>query len=353
MPDSVIFDLHVLEGWAGAILEANGASVDAAKVTAASLVDAERRGISTHGLAQLRQYLPRLRAGAIDGSSRALETVTDLGGLAVVDGRNGLGAHVMADSIDVACEKARDAGAAVVLVRNSNHFGAASWFTNRAANSGCFAIVLSNSDPGMATAGSLRPVLGTNPLAIAAPPGNEGDVPSLDIATSAVALGKVRLASQRGESIPLGWAIGADGQPTTDPGTALEGSMLPMGGHKGFGLAFMIDVLVGAVAGSNMSPSIGSDAQSSTPQRVGHAIVAIQVGQVRPIREYSDELDALVGRLRASPRRPGADPVLFPGESEARVCDQRQTHVPIEPAAVMELEALGQEYGRPFPRGDS
>jgi LDH2 family malate/lactate/ureidoglycolate dehydrogenase len=336
-----------LERWAFEILARTGARDPAAAVTARCMVDAERRGIDTHGLTQLRQYLPRLRSGAIDGQAHP-EVVVDLPGLAVVDGRNGLGAYVMDTATDVACEKAAKAGAAVVVARNSNHFGAASSFSEKAAGRGCFALVVSNSDPGLAPLGATGPVLGTNPIAIAAPRGEGIESPSLDIAASVVALGKVRAAHRLGQAIPSDWAIGPDGQPTDDPAAALEGSMLAMGGHKGFGLAFMIDVLVASIGGSNPSPSITSDVLSTDPQRVGQAIVAVDVASVRPLDEYRCEVEALARIVHGAPRTSSSAPFLIPGEKEAEVARTRGDAIPVTPERVRELESLGIDYGCPF-----
>src|SRR5262249_11378 len=144
-----------------------------------------------------------------------------------------LGAYVASFAMSLCCDKAGTAGAAAVAVRNSGHFGAASYYANMAASRGCVGIALSNSDPGMAPLGALGPILGTNPLAISAPSAPGLPTPSLDIATSVVAQGKIILAARAGTKIPGDWAIGPDGRPTKEPDDALAGAVLPMAGHKG------------------------------------------------------------------------------------------------------------------------
>jgi LDH2 family malate/lactate/ureidoglycolate dehydrogenase len=338
-----------LSSWTVSILRAAGASPPAAAATARTLVDANLRGLDSHGVVFLSFYLPRLRSGATNGAAEP-ELLVDLPALALVDGHDGLGGYVATFAMDHCCDKATTAGAAVVAVRNSTHFGAASCYADQAARRDCIGIVLSNSDPGMGPLGALAPVLGTNPLAIAAPGADERLGPSLDMATSVVAQGKIILASRAGQAIPDGWAIGADGAPTTDPDDALSNSVLPMAGHKGFALAFMIDVLAGCLPGALTSPWIPGDPAAPEPQGTGHLMLAIHVPAIARQTAYGESLRRLAEHVHEAPRADWAAPFLIPGEPEARTQRERAVEgIPLTPSTLSLLRALGEEYGVRFP----
>lgn len=339
---------YALRAWVREVLQAAGASRKAASVTARALVDANQRGLDSHGVVFLSFYLPRLRAGTTQGDAEP-EVVADLPGLVVVDGHDALGPYAASIAMELCCGKAQRAGAGVALVRRSSHFGAASYYSEFAARGGCVGIVFSNSDPGMAPLGGLGPLLGTNPVAIAAPRARGEPTPSLDIATSVVAQGKIILAQRDGVSIPEGWAVGADGAPTTDPSEALAGAVLPMGSHKGFGLAFMIDVLAGCMTGAGISPEIIGDPQATTPQDVGHCFIAIRVDAALPTEQYEHALSRLAQFVHDAPRAEWAGPFLIPGEREATVASERQDLIALPPTTVELLRHLGEEGGVPFP----
>lgn len=336
-----------LEAWARAVLRAAGAAERAADATARALVHANRRGLDSHGLVFLSFFLPRLRAGTTAGEAEP-EVVVDLPALALVDGHDALGPYVATFAIGLCCDKAEAAGAAVAAVRNSSHFGAASCYAEMAAARGCVGIVVSNSDPGMGPPGALGPVLGTNPLAVAAPAAPDVPLPSLDFATSVVAQARIILAGLAGDRIPRDWAIGPDGLPTDDPNDALAGSVLPMAGHKGFALAFMIDVLSGCLSGALTSPEIAGDPTAPVPQGTGHCFVAIRVEALRARDDYERSLRQLVARVHDAPRAEWAEPFMIPGEREHMVAAERAREIPLTTAAVTMLRSLGEEYGVPF-----
>src|SRR3712207_5927570 len=222
--------------------EADGALV------ADSLVQADLWGHQSHGVLRLPWYAARLRSGAMRAVTEPA-VLSDTGPLVLLDGRDGVG-QVLTDRARVlATDRARQHGVGVVGVRDSNHFGTAMWFTRRAAQDGFVAVLTTNASPAMAPWGGREKRVGTNPWSIAAP-GPDGRVVALDIANTAVARGKIYLARSRGESIPESWALTADGAPTTDPAEGVLGVVLPMAGHKGYAIAFMMDVLSGALTGS-------------------------------------------------------------------------------------------------------
>jgi LDH2 family malate/lactate/ureidoglycolate dehydrogenase len=337
-----------LHCWTSQILRAAGASREAAEATAACLVSANRRGVDSHGVIFLRFYLPRLKSGAADGAAHPT-VVVDLPALALVDGHYALGAYVAEFAMSLCCDKALAAGAAVVAVKNSGHFGVASHHSEMAASRGCIGMAFSNSDPGMAPLGALGPILGTNPLAIASPAGGDGPVPSLDIATSVVAQGKIIAAQLAGSDIPPDWGIGPDGRPTRNPAEALAGAVLPMAGHKGFGLAFMLDVLSGCLPGAYISPEITPDPNSPEHEATGHCFIAIRVDALQSRADYDRSVAQLTAYVHDARRAEGVHPFMIPGEREATVARERAERIPLPGSSVDLLRSIGSSYGVPFP----
>lgn len=342
-----VIDIAALQAWASAILEKAGASRHSARVTARVLVDANRRGIDSHGVSLLQVYLPSLRADATRGQAEP-SIATETSATAVVDGHSGLGPYVASYAMELCIRKAKNCGAGAVGVRNSNHYGAASAYAEQAAGHGCIGISFSNCDPGLAPLGALGPILGTNPLAIAAPA--DGAPISLDMATSVAAQRKVTIAARSSRRIPSGWAMGPDGRATTDPRQALAGAMLPMAHHKGFALAFMLDVLCGCLTGSAISPDIPSDPENPVPQQIGHLFLALSVEHFGDPQEYRSALSRLQALVRDAPRLAGTEPFRSPGERAAATAGIRTVEgVPFDGDSAVQLRQLGIEYGIPFP----
>ncbi|HWF74836.1 MAG TPA: Ldh family oxidoreductase [Solirubrobacteraceae bacterium] len=355
-------EVDELRGWVLRLLATLEVSDRAAQTTADSMLHANRRGLDSHGVVYLGVYARRLREGIIRGDAEP-EIVHDLGALAVLDAHRAPGAYAARIAIEWCCETARRQGVGAVAVRNSNHFGAASFFSELAARRGCIGVALTNSDPGMAPLGALAPVLGTNPIAIAAPaaatgaapatgatPGSDGGagagagasiMPSLDIATSVVAQGRVAAAARSGVPIPPGWGIGLDGAGTTDAEKAMSNSVLPMGGHKGFGLAFMIDVLTSCFTGAEISPELVEE------EGAGHFMLALDVDAATSLERYDRRLGALIDAVHAAPRADGVPRFLIPGEREVSTARERAQFIPIDGPTRVMLDGLSSECGVP------
>ena len=255
------------------VLVVSGSPADDAALVADSLVQADLWGHQSHGFLRLPWYAARLRSGAMRAVTDP-EVLSDTGPLMLLDGRDGIG-QVLADRArELAVERARRFGVGVVGVRNSNHFGTAMYFTRRAAADGCVSILTTNASPAMAPWGGREKVLGTNPWSIAAP-GPDGRVVAVDIANTAVARGKIYLAKNRGEPIPETWALSPDGAPTTDAAEGVLGVILPMAGHKGYAITFLMDVLSGALTGSGVGTEVHGPYEAGTPSRCGHLFLAL------------------------------------------------------------------------------
>ncbi|NLU68136.1 Ldh family oxidoreductase [Streptomyces sp. HNM0574] len=326
-----------------------------ARTAAEALCYGDLAGFPSHGLTNLRRlYLPLLESGRCDPAARPL-TVTDLGACAVVDHRRALGLWAAAASMDDAVARARRYGIGLVAVRGGTHFGCAGFHAARAAAEGLVGIVASNcgsqrlARPPLGT----LPLLGTNPLSVAAP-ALDGHPFVLDMSTTAVPTGRVRLAAREERPVPEGWLEDADGTPVTDPAAFDRGEahLRWLGGdpdngaHKGFGLGLMVEVLSAALSGSGVGPAPEALSGDGTPHGrddgVGFFLLAIDPGLLRPGGEFRDTVRSLFGTVADCPPRPGAGPVRYPGWHEAeRATARRRDGVPLPRELHRELVELG------------
>ncbi|MFI7062744.1 Ldh family oxidoreductase [Kribbella sp. NPDC050124] len=297
-----------------AVLRAEGVPGPDAHLLADTLVMAELWGHASHGMLRLPWYVARLRSGAMERVTRT-ERVRDTGALAVLDGGNGIGQVITDQAVDLGIQRAREYGVSAIGIRNSGHFGTAAYFTRKAAHEGCVAFLCTNASPAMAPWGGRQKSVGTNPWSIAAPAGRHGTV-VMDLANTAVARGKVYLAAERGTEIPEGWAADSDGNPTTDPRSAIEGLILPMAGPKGYVISFMFDVLAGVLTGSAFGGDVAGPYQPDAPSGVGHLLLTIDVAAMGDPAAYAERVEALVDATRSAETAAWADRILVPGELE-------------------------------------
>jgi LDH2 family malate/lactate/ureidoglycolate dehydrogenase len=297
---------------------------------------------------RLDWYIARLKTGAMKAVSE-LTTLIDLGALAVVDGNDGIGQVVTDRACTSATERAKSHGVGLVAVRNSNHFGTAAYWTRRMANAGVVGILTTNGSPAMAPWGGKEKTVGANPWSIATPGGSHGTV-ALDIANTNVARGKIYSALQKGQTIPDTWAIGADGKSTIDPLKAIDGILLPVGGHKGYGISFMMDVLSGVLTGSGFATDVIGPYMPEGRSRAGHLVVAIDIESVIGRAEFDNRIDQLIDLTKAVPLADGADEIFYPGEIENRAEARAIVGgVTLPERTVAELRALAADAGVAFP----
>lgn len=326
-----------------ALLRANGVPADDAGIVARGLVRADLRGIDTHGLALLAEYLHRVRLGLINPAPELEPREAGLAALHL-DGQDGFGFVVATRAMEAAIERARNTGIAAVSVFRSTHYGMAANYVLQATDHGMIGMAFTNASRAMPPHGSREPILGTSPLAFGIPV-RSGPPIALDMSPAVAARGKIRQALRRGQEIPLGYAIDADGRPTTDPAAALEGLLLPVGGPKGSGLALMMDILAGVLSGSDFGGRVGNRHWDfDRPQNVGHLLIAMRPDLFIPLEQYYDRLDDLAARIRGSDRAAGFDEVLLPGELEDRE-EKRRRHRGI-PLSGREIRALREEAER-------
>lgn len=341
-------DAAALAAFGTAVLEAEVVPPADALLLADSLVTAELWGHASHGMLRLPWYVARLRSGATERVTRT-QVVRDQGAVAVLDGRHGIGQVVTARAVELGIERARRHGISGVAVRNSGHFGTAAYFTRRAAEAGCVAFLATNASPAMAPWGGRAKSIGTNPWSMAAPAGRNGVV-VMDLANTAVARGKVYLAAERGEAIPPDWAATADGTPTTDPREAIEGLILPMAGPKGYVIAFMMDVLAGALTGSAFGDAVAGPYEPDRRSGAGHLLITIDVASLCEPTEFAARVEDLVDQTQGGPLAAWADEILVPGQLEDRSRERLAADgIPLAPATWASLAVLAEETGTPLP----
>jgi LDH2 family malate/lactate/ureidoglycolate dehydrogenase len=305
-----------LAAFARSVLTATGLSSDDASLVADSLVKADLWGHQSHGVMRLSWYVARLRTGVMHKETNP-EHVVDAGPVAVIDGRDGVGQVIAYQAALEAIRRAKEHGVAAVAVRNSNHFGTAAYYTRLAPPEGCIGLVTTNASPAMAPWGGRKKIVGNNPWSVAVPAGRHAPM-VLDIANTAVARGKIYLARQNGQAIPAGWAINTAGEPTTDPAEAIAGILLPMGGHKGYAISVILDVLSGVLTGSGFGAGVHGPYQSEHRSGCGHLMIALNIGTFLPPAEFNARIEKFIADLKSVPLAEGFDEVFYPGEIEAR-----------------------------------
>jgi len=313
-----------------------------------ALVTTTVQGTSTHGISRLNIYIRRIQAGLINPKG-VLTVLQERGGVLVFDAGNGLGQVQTLKALDQLAILARTHGVATATIRNSQHFGAQSYYCNRMAEQGFILLALTNCEPAMSPEGGYQAYFGTNPIAASFPTG-KGFPVKVDLATSIVARGNIIAANKQKKPIPSGWALDGEGRPTTDAAEALRGTVMTMAGHKGYALALMVEVFAGVLAGAAIGAQVGSMYKDmDRPQGVGHFLCLFDISAFMPMGEFTGRLDRTIDAIKACQKRPGVDEILVPGERSARIAQENtRLGIPIEEATLGEIEALCTELKVPF-----
>lgn len=323
-----------------------GMSAEDARTCARVLVETDAMGVFTHGTKLLRDYVQRLRAGGMRASGRP-RIEREGPAWAIVDGDAAMGQLIGSFAMKVAIEKAKRTGISYVGARDSNHFGAAGYYAWMAAREGLIGVAMANDIPSVAAPGSRKAVTGSNPLAYAVP--TSGDPILLDMAISTVAGGKVYAAHQRGEPIADNWIIGPDGKPTTDGSLyPIHAALAPMAGHKGYGIALLIETLSAVITGASITWRVGSWiwGDATKPTDHGAAFIAVDVDTIVSRAEFLARVDGLVAEIHAAPTAEGVERILVPGEREWTLRRQALENGIVLPADVVaKLQLLARETG--------
>jgi LDH2 family malate/lactate/ureidoglycolate dehydrogenase len=331
------------------IAKAAGVPEQDAETLADSLVDADIYGLSTHGVSRVNIYTRRIQKGLIDPKAEISFDKRGSSGIAV-DAGNGLGQVQASKVLEILIPMAKESGIAAATIRNSQHFGVLSYYCNRAARENMILIAMTTAEPSMSPEGGCEAYFGTNPIAASFPTGKAFGFVRIDLSTSLVARGNIIAAQKEGKAIPLGWALDVDGNPTTDPDTALMGTVLTMAGHKGYALALLVELFSSVLSGAAVGSSIGSMYKDmDRRQDVGHFFCLMDISAFMDVSEFKKRVDSMIDEIKACRKRPNVEEILIPGEKEYRTAlENRKLGIRIGDQTFQELEALCEEYEIPF-----
>ncbi len=322
------------------ILVNAGVAEEDAAIVADSLIEADLRGMNSHGIIRLPVYTERLIKGGVTARPN-FELVSESPGTALYDAGNGLGAVATSKAMNVAIEKARTTGIAAVGIRNSNHNGEGARYVKQAAAADMIGIATTNSSPIMPVWGGQDPLTGPLPIAFGIPTNNDPII--LDMALGMSSRGKILYHLEKGMELPQGWLVDAEGSPTTDPSWINKGGwILPIGGHKGWGLILMCEILSGILTGGSFGRELTNLYDNlDTPQRNGHLVIALNVSSFLDIVHFKERLDEYVSVIKQSKLASGFDEILLPGEIESRKHAQQRTDgISISQSVVNDLFTL-------------
>src|ERR1700761_7417476 len=296
-----------------AILTAAGVPTHTAAITAASLAGANLRGVDSHGVLLVPRYIDKIRAGELDVHADGA-VLSESGACILFDGQNGVGQWISEQCCDHAVRLAKSVGLGMVVARDSNHFGAAAWWAQKIRDHGMIGIVFCNASPLVPPWQGKQGRIGTNPICMAAP-----GPWLLDMATTTVAANRIFKEVVNGrEQIPAGWALDANGVPTTSSAEAAKGLLMPLGGYKGSGLGMMVEILCAVLAGSAMANEVGGIRVAGRPSRTSQTFLAIDIARFMPVEEFTARLEKLVSMIKSTPVASGYDEVLVAGDPEWR-----------------------------------
>jgi LDH2 family malate/lactate/ureidoglycolate dehydrogenase len=298
------------------MLTREGVPEEDAEVVIKSIQEAEVCGVESHGYTRLSSYVQRINKGLMNTNPNIkIEKCAD--SLLKVDADKALGQVVTSTVLDRCIEEAKAHGCCMAIINNSNHFGTCGYYGRIAARQGMIAIIASNGAPCMPPFGGMENMLSTSPLSVSFPAGKYDNF-TIDMAMSCVARGKIRVYDKMNKEIPLGWATDSEGNDTTDPKKALEGSLLPIGGHKGYGLAMVVDMLCGVLSGGKISSEIETMFKATIPSDLGHFIAIIDPSKLINMDFFITRVENWFDEIKASPKRAGFAEILIPGELENR-----------------------------------
>lgn len=347
-----------LRDFASAVLRRVGMPAEDAGLLADSLVAADASGVTTHGTSRLAPYVEQLRSGQVNVAPHETVLVDNPSAL-LIDADGGFGAPVGIRALDRAMGKARATGVCLVGVTNVAHFGAAGYYTRHAAGQGYLALAMSSSSASVVPFGGRTARIGNSPMSFAAPGETHPEL-VMDMAQSMTSRGRIRIAMETGDDLPDGWAIDVDGNPTTDPQEALNGAVLPSGGHKGSAMSLVVEMLASGLTGAHLSQHIqhagftnasGSDgAVPATDVTVGNCYLVIDADVFGDAAAVRRRATSIAQYVRNSPPAPGVDSVLAPGDVELRHGHHAAARgIDVLPSTVQDFHRLSQELGVPLP----
>jgi LDH2 family malate/lactate/ureidoglycolate dehydrogenase len=346
--ESRVIDARELEAFYRQAFAVAGAPSEQAEVIANALIEADLRGIFSHGMMLMPDYIRHIQAGGINPSPQ-VAVLQETPSTALVDGDNGMGHWVGAKAMELAIAKARSQGVGAVVVRNSNHYGPAAYYVMQGIQEDVIAFATTGTNALLAPWGGITPLLGNGPVCFGIPAGEELPV-VLDMATSAVAKAKIWLMAREGiESIPAGWAMTKEGAATEDPHEALAGLLMPVGGVKGYGLSVVMETMSAVLSGANLPASVPAWSDMSAVQGLGHFFAAYAIEAFIPAATFKNRMDGFIRSLKGSAKAEGTEEIYLPGEIEFnKRARQLKSGIALSPPVLERLTQLAQELNIPL-----
>lgn len=342
--NDVRVDARALQATVQAIFAACAMPAARAYLLADSLVFADLRGIHSHGVLRVPEYVVKLTRGGVNPRG-VPQIVRQTGGCLVVDGGNSMGQIGAHFAMQEAIARAQVHGIGAAAIRGSNHCGAMAYFAVQALPHDMIGIATTNALPTMAPWGGVDKIMGINPLGVAIPAGAEQPI-VYDAAFSGSSHGKIRIYQQKGLPLPGGWAMDRAGRPTTDPIAALDGLLMPIGGFKGTGLALIMGVLSSMLSGAAYGAELGNMVDGPQPGLDGHFAAAIQIAAFEDVARFKARVDAAIRQIHACRTAPGFDRVYAPGELEAaRAAEYTAQGIPLNAVTLADLRRAAAGLG--------
>ena len=315
-----------------------------AALLADSLTAADLRGVNSHGVLRVPEYVRKLTVGGVDPRGRPA-VVQDAGACLVVDGGDSMGQIGTSFAMARVLDRAASTGIAAAAIRGSNHNGAMAYYAMQALPRDMIGLATTNALPVMAPWGGTERLLGINPLGVAIPAGEELPI-VYDAAFSGSSHGKLRVYQQRGQRLPDGWALDADGRPTTDPATAIDGLLAPIGGYKGTALAMIMGILSSMLSGAAYGTELGDLKAGPEPGRDGHFLLAIDIAAFTDVAGFKRRVDAAIRQIHSGRKAPGVERLYAPGELEfANESVNRREGIPLNAATLADLRSSAERLG--------
>lgn len=350
----ILYRAEDLKAYVVKFFRHHGVSEEDGRIAAEILVSADLRGVDSHGVIRLDTYYgTRLRKGLIDPTT-PLKVLQETPTTVAYDAGTGLGQVAGYRAMQRCIEKASEVGLSMITVRNSNHYGIAGYYAMMPLAHNMIGISFTNAQPLVAPTYGRTAILGTNPIAVAAPAGHNRPY-VLDMATSIVPIGRITVYQKAGLAIPEGWGVDKEGVITTDPNEVLNGGALMalggtdvMRGYKGYGLALLVDIFSGILSGASFGKDVGHPKENK-PADVGHFFAAIRINAFRPLEEFTRDMDALLDQMKNAPKAAGQERIFIAGEKEFELTEQNEREgVPLMAEVVDMLKKTGGEVGVPF-----
>jgi len=314
-----------------------------ADIISDTLMFAELRNVTSHGIVRLPTYIERVEKGLINQNANMKFTNNNAAAVTMLDADNGMGQVAGYKAMKQVMNIAKLYGIGMVAVKNSNHFGVASYYSLMALEENMIGIVMTNASPAIAPFGTKTPLLGTNPLTVAVPAKNNKPI-VLDMSMSTVARGKIRMYALQNKDMPLDWGLDVNGNPTSDPNEALKGSLVPIGGVKGSGLSLIVDLLTGVLTGTSLTGEVKTVTNMSGPSKTSHVFIAINIGSFINAEIYKNNVDMVIDKIKNLPPK-GDSEIYMAGEIEQNLMEKRKTEgIPVEINVVELLNRLAEKY---------